>query len=79
MSIARKIIRKYLAPKKLGIGRSTLALWLDPKSKYFDATLPSQIRLGNNSTGFFESDLDDWLESRAEQRHLNAKREGSPK
>lgn len=67
MTITRKIIRKYLAPQKLGISRSTLALWLDPKSKYFDATLPGQIPLGSNSTGFFESDLDDWLESRAQK------------
>jgi predicted DNA-binding transcriptional regulator AlpA len=41
--------------------------------------LPAQIRLGNNSMGFFESDLDDWLASRSEQRHLSAKREGSQK
>lgn len=64
MEIPRKVIRKYLAHKKLGIGRSTLALWLNPKSRYFDPTLPTQIFLGKNSAGFFEEDLDNWLESR---------------
>lgn len=67
MAITRKVIRKYLAHKKLGIGRATLALWLNPKSKYFDPTLPGQVSLGKNSIGFFEEDLDKWLESRVQK------------
>jgi prophage regulatory protein len=67
MEPTRKVIRKYLAHKKLGIGRSTLALWLNPKSKYFDPTLPAQVSLGKNSTGFFDQDLDKWLESRIQK------------
>lgn len=67
MEPTRKVIRKYLAHKKLGIGRSTLALWLNPKSKYFDPTLPAQVSLGKNSTGFFDQDLDKWLESRVQK------------
>ena len=69
MATIRNIIRKYRVPQKLGISRATLDLWLNPKSRYFDPTLPSQISLGKNSAGFLEQDLDAWLDARMSERN----------
>lgn len=64
MKSKRTVIRKFKVPEKLGISRATLDLWLNPKSRYYDKSLPQQISLSASAKGFFEDELDDWLESR---------------
>lgn len=46
---------------KLGIARSTIYDWLNPKSPRYDATFPKQRRLGQQSVGWMEAELDQWL------------------
>ncbi len=69
MSTSRNIIRKYLVPGKLGISKATFHLWLNPKSPYFKPTLPKEICLGGNSKGFWEFELDAWLDARMSERN----------
>jgi len=49
---------------KLGIARSTIYDWLNPKSNRYDATFPKQRRLGQQSVGWLETELDQWLLTR---------------
>ncbi|PLI22181.1 hypothetical protein B6J44_27255 [Klebsiella pneumoniae] len=35
--------------------------WLNPKSPRYDATFPKQRRLGMQSVGWLESEIDQWL------------------
>lgn len=56
-----KILRMTAVVDKLGIARSTIYDWLNPKSPRYDATFPKQRRLGMQSVGWLESELDEWL------------------
>lgn len=56
-----KILRMRALTAKLGISRSTIYDWLDPKSPRYDATFPKQRRLGQQSVGWLEAELDQWL------------------
>lgn len=56
-----KILRMREVVNKLGIARSTIYDWINPKSPRYDATFPKQRRLGMQSVGWLESELDAWL------------------
>jgi len=56
-----KILRMRAVAAKLGIARSTIYDWLNPKSNRYDATFPKQRRLGQQSVGWLEAELDQWL------------------
>jgi prophage regulatory protein len=45
----------------MGISRSTIYDWLNPKSSRYDASFPKQRRLGKQSIGWLEAELDEWL------------------
>ncbi|MEG2115458.1 MAG: AlpA family phage regulatory protein [Hafnia sp.] len=46
----------------IGISRSTIYDWLNPKSPRYNVTFPKQRRLGMHSVGWMESEIDKWLE-----------------
>ncbi|MBF7994314.1 AlpA family phage regulatory protein [Rahnella laticis] len=56
-----RILRIRAVVSKLGIARSTIYDWINPKSPRYDATFPKQRRLGLQSVGWLESELDEWL------------------
>lgn len=56
-----KILRISSVVNKLGVARSTIYDWINPKSPRYDATFPKQRRLGMQSVGWLESELDEWL------------------
>lgn len=56
-----KILRIRAVVNKLGIARSTIYDWINPKSPRYNATFPKQRRLGQQSVGWLESELDAWL------------------
>ena len=49
---------------KSKVGRTLLYEKGNPKSPYFDPTLPVPIRLSASSCGFFEHEIDEWLLNR---------------
>lgn len=57
-----KILRISALVKKIGISRSTIYDWLNPKSPRYNVTFPKQRRLGMHSVGWIESEIDKWLE-----------------
>lgn len=56
-----KILRISAVTKKLGIARSTIYDWLNVKSPRHDSAFPKPYRLGKQSVGWRESELDEWI------------------
>jgi len=56
-----KILRLNTVVSKIGIARSTIYDWINPKSPRYDPTFPTQKVLGKQSVGWLESELDDWI------------------
>ncbi|MEA9428377.1 AlpA family phage regulatory protein [Aeromonas caviae] len=50
------------------MARSTLYDWSDPRSPRFDETFPKPIRLGGNSVGWINEEIEDWIYRRAASR-----------
>ena len=62
-----KTLRKILRPKEVQklIGKSRVQIWRAVRAGLF----PAPISLGPNSTGFYQDEIDDWLESRPRQTY----------
>ena len=56
-----KILRLSAVTEKTGIARSTVYDWINPKSPRYDPTFPKQRRLGQQSVGWLESEINEWL------------------
>ncbi|OHT22349.1 hypothetical protein A3Q29_11050 [Providencia stuartii] len=56
-----KILRIPAVMAKIGIARSTIYDWLNPNSKRYDSTFPKPRRLGKQSVGWIEIEIDEWL------------------
>ncbi|EPB6712248.1 TPA: AlpA family phage regulatory protein [Escherichia coli] len=56
-----RILRLKDVMKKMGISRSTIYDWLNPKSPRYDETFPKQRQLGRQSVGWLESELNEWV------------------
>ncbi|WP_167352048.1 AlpA family phage regulatory protein [Xanthomonas bromi] len=63
-----QILRHSEMVKKLGISRSTLYAMRNPRSPYYDPTLPEPIRLSKATVGFFEHEVEAWLLKRVSYR-----------
>ncbi|WP_238337533.1 AlpA family phage regulatory protein [Arsenophonus endosymbiont of Aphis craccivora] len=46
---------------KTGIARSTIYDWLNPKSPRYDSSFPKPRKLGKQSVGWLESEIDGWI------------------
>ncbi|KDM53164.1 MULTISPECIES: helix-turn-helix transcriptional regulator [Acinetobacter] len=51
-----------------GISRSVIYEKLNAKSKSYDPSFPKPIKLSSNAVGWFEHELVQWLELKAEER-----------
>lgn len=56
-----KVLRLIHLMQKIGVSRSTIYDWLNPKSPRYDANFPKQLRLGKQTVGWLESEIDEWL------------------
>ena len=45
----------------LGISKSTFYTWQDKNSAYYKPNFPKKVNLGANSVGYFESDVNKYL------------------
>lgn len=63
-----RILRMREVQCKIGVARSTLYDWSDPRSPRFDETFPKPIRLGGNSVGGINEEIEDWIYRRAASR-----------
>lgn len=56
-----RFVRMREVQKKIGISRSTVYDWINPSSPRFDDSFPKPVRLGVNSVGWIDTELEDWL------------------
>ena len=59
--MAKKVLRPKDAREKLGIGNTKFY-----ELKKGDPTFPKPLMLGEHARGYFDHELDDWLESKRE-------------
>ena len=65
-----KIIRKKTTADRVGTSIRTCDRWSkDPK--YSGIEFPKQVSLGENSVGYIEDEIDDWIAWRASMREAN--------
>jgi prophage regulatory protein len=63
-----KILRIH-ALTKIGIARSTIYDWINPKSPRYDGTFQNSFAFGNQSVGWLESEVDQWILQREISSH----------
>ena len=68
MNQSDRIIRRLDTMKMLGVSKSTLADWQNPKSKRYRPDFPKKIQLGVNSVGYLESEINSYITKLAEAR-----------
>lgn len=56
-----RILRLPAVIHKTGLARATIYDWLNPKSQRYDPTFPKKRKLGKQSVGWLESEIDEWL------------------
>lgn len=64
----RRMLRLPAVCDRVGVCRSTIYNWSDPKSKYFDSRFPQRVKLGRNArvVGWYEDEIDLFLEGLAD-------------
>ncbi|HHQ4498996.1 TPA: helix-turn-helix transcriptional regulator [Aeromonas hydrophila] len=68
MSTTIKVIRIKDLIAKIGIARSTIYDWMNPKSPRFNSTFPKPVRIGLSAIGWLEHEVDAWITAQAIQR-----------
>jgi prophage regulatory protein len=68
IGLPKRIVRCRHLTEIIGISRSTLYDWLNPKSPRFDPTFPKSIRLGAASVGWLLDEVLAWIAQRAKER-----------
>jgi prophage regulatory protein len=66
--VMNKIINIKQVIEFTGLSRATIYSLLDPKSDYYDATFPKQVRLTTNRVGWSSFEINEWIESKLAQR-----------
>ena len=56
-----RILRHRDVQAKIGVARSTIYDWINPKSPRFDVAFPKPVKIGLNSVGWLESEIDNWI------------------
>ena len=67
-AMADRILRRNEVLKMLGIGRTTLADWQNPKSNRYRPDFPQKIPLGTNAVGYLESEINVFIQRLASNR-----------
>ena len=60
----QRIIRLPETSNCTGKKRSTIYDTLNPKSPRYDSSFPKPVKLGARAIGFYESEIQAWIESR---------------
>ena len=65
---ALTILRLKQLERKIGLKRSSIYEKSNPKSNRFDPSFPVMVQLGERAVGWYESDVDEWLQSLQKKR-----------
>ncbi|TEP24807.1 AlpA family phage regulatory protein [Pseudomonas aeruginosa] len=70
-----RVLRMRHVIVQLGISRSAVYDWMDPKSPRYDSTFPKPIRLGKSSIGWLSTDIENFIASRIAWRDSQVAKE----
>lgn len=62
-SSLNRIIRLNELIKMIGLSRSTIYNFINPKSRFFNSSFPRPVKLSLNTIGWYEGDVLVWLAS----------------
>lgn len=62
-----RLLRPKEAIARTGLSRSSFYDRQNPKSRYFDASFPSPVQIGQSAMGYREDELDRWIASRPQK------------
>ncbi|MBO1923788.1 AlpA family transcriptional regulator [Thiomicrorhabdus sp. 6S3-12] len=48
--------------ERIGLSKSAIYRRMDPKEKLYDPTFPRPVKMGETTSRWIESEVDDWLE-----------------
>lgn len=71
MNSVRRVLRLPEVMKITGVGRSSLYKWIS------EGSFPRSFLLGSRAVGWFEGDVQIWLDSRVQSRRTLDKSEGA--
>jgi prophage regulatory protein len=72
-SSSPRILRMSHLLQRIPLSRAATYDRLNPKSPRYDATFPRPIRLGANSVGWLECEVDAWITKQADRREQVSK------
>ncbi|MBU7436183.1 MULTISPECIES: helix-turn-helix transcriptional regulator [Paraburkholderia] len=64
VTFLKKILRMKQLVLMVGLGKSTVYDYLNPKSPRHDPTFPKPVKLGASAVGWIDHEVTAWLESR---------------
>lgn len=62
------ILRMKQMRLRVGLGRSSIYAMMNPNSRYYDPSYPRPIRISAKAVGWLESEITDWIATRASAR-----------
>lgn len=65
MNRTKRVYRPKTVYTMIGIAKSTLKDWTDPKSDRFMEDFPKQFKLGAHAVGYDADEIDAWLTSKS--------------
>lgn len=64
----KRILRVKQLCSTIGLAKSTIYDYLDPKSPRHDPSFPKPIKLGSAAVGWIAVEVDHWIQSKASAR-----------
>jgi len=62
------ILRLKQLERKIGLKRSSIYEKSNPRSHRYDPSFPQMVQLSQRAVGWYESDVDEWLQSLQKKR-----------
>lgn len=61
IATSKRILRIKQLSEIIGLARSTIYDYLDPRSPRHDPTFPKPIKLGTSAVGWLETEINQWI------------------
>lgn len=66
----KRILRVKQLSSTIGLAKSTIYDYLNPKSPRHDPSFPKPIKLGSASVGWIEMEVEQWIHLKANAREV---------
>ncbi len=70
--MTQTVLRVSQVAERLGVSRSTVWNWGNPKSRHYRPDFPKPLKLSDSITGWLSSEIDDYIGKLAAKREEQA-------